>query len=93
MLSKVFLAAQLTALPLTVSDLLVGLESDDTKEVIHQAHILKKQATVCEALLLQNTAQKIGQTATVSGLAAVRVLVPQLQQHLQQALQAMQQIA
>lgn len=92
MLSKELLADQLIALPLTVSDLLVGLESSDTREVIHQAEILRAKAKVCELPLLHDTAQKIMKTAVDKGLETVQSLVPQLHQHLEQALQCMGQL-
>jgi len=91
MLSKELLDHQLTALPLTVSDLLVGLESDDTREVIYQAANLKGKADTCEVPVLRDTAQEIMKTAADKGLDAVRSLIPQLQQHLEQALQLMRQ--
>ncbi len=91
MLSKELLADQLTALPLTVSDLMVGLESDDTREVIYQASNLKGKADACEIPMLGDTAQEIMKTASEKGLDAVRSLVPQLHQHLEQALQLMRQ--
>lgn len=92
--SKDLLATQLIVLPLTVSDLLVGLESDDTKEVIHQARILINQANECEAAttLLRNTVHEIEQTAISGNLTAVRSFVPKLHHHLQQALQTMRQM-
>ena len=91
MLTREALDAHLTALPLTVSDLMVGLESDDAREVIYQASNLKGKADACEVPVLGDTAQKIMKTAADKGLDAVRSLVPQLHQHLEQALQLMRQ--
>jgi len=91
MLSKELLADQLIKLPLTVSDLMVGLESDDTREVIYQASNLKGKADTCEVPVLGDIAQKIMKTASEEGLDAVRLLVPQLRQHLEQVLQLVRQ--
>lgn len=91
MLSKELLAYQLIALPLTVSDLMVGLESDDAREVIYQAAILRDKAEECGLPLLYDTAQKIMKTAVDKGLETVHSLVPQLHRHLEQALLCMGQ--
>jgi len=86
MLTQKRLTIHLTLLPLTVSDLLVPLETRDGPEVIFQARILKKMADGCEVPLLGMTAHKIEQAAVADDLDAARSLIPELDQHLRQAL-------
>ena len=74
----------------TVSDLLVGLNSSDGPEVIFQGSVLKKQADQWDVSGLRETALKIEQAASAGDLEAARLLVPELQHNLQQALILMQ---
>ena len=80
-------AAHLSTLSFTVSDLLVGLECVDAPEVVHEARILEKLADECAVSPLGMTALKIELAATVGDLDAVQSIIPELKEHLQQALE------
>jgi magnesium-transporting ATPase (P-type) len=73
-------------LPDTVSDLMVALTTSDAPEVLYQGSILKDLTAECQAAVLWETAHKIEQAATSGELDIARTLVPELQQHLRQAL-------
>jgi HPt (histidine-containing phosphotransfer) domain-containing protein len=84
MLSKVLMAAYLRSLSDIISDLQVGLQSDDATEVAYEARILKRMSEECEVQKLAMTADKIEQAAVVCDFAAVRSLLPELVEHFSQ---------
>jgi HPt (histidine-containing phosphotransfer) domain-containing protein len=91
MLSKVLMAAYLRSLSDIISDLQVGLQSDDATEVAFEARILKRMSEECEAPKLAMTADKIEQAAVVCDIDAVLSLVPELKEHFRQTQMSMQE--